>query len=120
MSTPVTARCSICARPRGHGAPASTIQTAKHAAEKTKRSVRKPNGGACGIASRAAMKPVDQMPTKSQGIARTKAVWCAPGATVRASADTGADFRQCLLEVVDHRPDRQHRRAEDEHRAPGL
>src|SRR6185369_10072957 len=102
MRTPVTARCSPCARPRGHGARTAAIQTAKHAAEKTKRSVRNPNGGACGIASRATTKPVDQMRTNSHGIARTNALWCAPAAAVRASADTGADFRQCLLEVVDH------------------
>jgi hypothetical protein len=70
----VTARCSHCARLAGHAAFAIAIQTRKHAAERAKRSDRKPNGGACGIARRATTKPVAQMRTNSHGIARTKAV----------------------------------------------
>src|SRR5436190_6685732 len=111
ISRPTTARWNHCQRPFGHWAPTIAIQTAKHAAESAKRIVRKPNGGACGIARRATTKPVDQMRTKSHGIARTK-----PG----LSADTGANFRQGLLQVVDHRPDRQHRRHDDENGAPEL
>src|SRR6476619_1543002 len=128
----MTARWNHCRRPFGHSARAIAIQTMKHAADKAKRRVRKPNGGACGIARRATTKPVDQIRTKSHGIAlanitppcsfRSLAGAAAAPRTgpprgsrfVACSTDTGADFRQGLLEVVDHRPDRQHRRSDDE------
>ena len=61
--------------------------------------MRKLNGGACGIASRATTKPVLQTPTKTQGIAASQACWRStaamisapwPGSPLRVALELGA------------------------------
>src|SRR5207245_3001067 len=112
-----TVRRSHCAGPTGEATRAATSQMRTHSTDGAYRMHRKVIGGACGMPKRATMKPVLQISTNSQGIARSSLL---PSSSVRKLSRLGANLGQRLLQVIDHRPDGQHRGDPDQRVAPAA
>jgi hypothetical protein len=73
---PVIAKCAHCVLLCGHAGRAQAIQMPNAMMEAPYLARRKPKGGACGMANLALTKPVDQINTNTNGMARSQALLC--------------------------------------------